>query len=105
MKQQICETNVTLSNVWAIWLEICAVQHCTVYSRMDQIFGNRCLTWRMLRMCRDVAKMTTKRFSVLPPCTANGLKVPHRLTDSMTKQTKTTSGIVVSFPFLFRFRG
>ena len=52
----------------------------------------------------DVAKMTTKRFSVSPPCTANRLKVPHRLTDNMTKQTKMTPGIVVLFPFPFRFR-
>ena len=61
-----------------------SVPSTVLYSRMDQIFGNRCLTWRVLRMCRDVAKMTTKRFSVLPPCTANGLKVPHRLTVNMS---------------------
>ena len=66
-------------------------------SRMDQIFGNRCLTWRVLRTYQDTTKMTVKRFSVSSSCTANRLKVPHRMTDNMAKQTKTTSGIV--FPF------
>ena len=74
------------------------------YNRMDQIFGNRCLTWRVLRMCWDIAEITIKRFFVSFSCTANQLKVPHRLTDNMAKQTKTTSGIIVSFPFPFRFR-
>ena len=80
---------------------VCSVGVCI---RMDQIFGNRCLTWRVLRMCWDIAEMTIKCFSVFFSCTANRLKVPHRLTDNMAKQAKTTSGIVVSFPFPFRFR-
>ena len=38
---------------------------------MDQIFWNRCLTWRVLIMCWDVAEMTIKRFFVSFSCTVS----------------------------------
>ena len=42
-------------NTIALHISSCICIHI-LYIRMDQSFGNRCLTWRMLRMCRDVVK-------------------------------------------------
>ena len=50
------------------------------------------------------SKNDNKTFFRFAPVHRKSLKVPHRLTDNMAKQTQTTSGIVVSLPFPFRFR-
>ena len=70
-------------------------------SRMDQIFGNHCLKWRVLRMCRDIAKMTIKRFFVSFSCTATHWKFR---TDSQTTwQNKQRRPLESSFRCHFVF--
>ena len=72
--------------------------------RLDQIFRNRCVTWRVVRMGWDISEITIKLFSVSFSCTADRLKVPHGLTDNTGILSKTTFEIVVSLPFSLRFR-